>query len=175
MRPSAWEPRLRGTFEAGATLETRLRTDLDHARGEPMSIKTERSPFFDEDTFLAYPTHHVFGVVDSRPQVDAILEGLYALGYAEHAVNAATGKDAVEGVDLEGERSGLRGRIVRAVQHLGGEYEAMQNYVAALEAGRYVVTAPADDDEDREAVVALFAEHGAEQLAHFKPAVVEYL
>lgn len=140
-----------------------------------MSIKTERSKFFDDDAFSAYPTNHLFCVVDTKAQVDAILEGLYALGYAEQAVNVATGEEAVERVDIEGERSGLRGRLVRAIQRLGGEFEAMRNYMAAMKAGRYVVTAPADDDEDRDAVVALFQEHDAEQVAHFKPAVVEYL
>lgn len=140
-----------------------------------MSIKTERSPFFDEDSFSAYPTHVIFGVVDSRAQADAILEGLYALGYAEQAVNAVAGHEAVESVDLEGERAGLRGRLVRALQRLGGEYRAMEHYVADLEAGRHVVTAPADNDEDRDAVVALFKEHGAERIAHFKPTVVEFL
>ena len=140
-----------------------------------MNIKTESSPFLDEDTFLAYPMHRLFCIVDSRDQVDAILEGLYAMGYAEQAVNAATGKEAVERVDMDGDNSGIRGRIVRAIQHLGGEYEAMQTYMTAMEAGRWVVTAPVDNDEDRDAVVALYKEHGAEKLAHFKKAVVEYL
>ncbi len=140
-----------------------------------MSIKTERSPFHDEDTFLAYPLNHLFCVVDTQAQVDEILEGLYDLGYAEQAVNVATGQEAVERVDIDGQHSGIRGRIVRAVQHLGGEYEAMETYVSAMSAGRFVVTAPVDNDEDRDAVVALYKEHGAEKLAHFKPAVVEFL
>ena len=140
-----------------------------------MSIKTERSPFFDEDTFSAYPTNLVFGVVDSRAQADAILEGLYALGYTEQAVNALAGPEAAEGLDLDGDRAGLRGRFVRAIQRLGGEYRALEHYVADLESGKHVVTAPADTDEDRDAVVALFKEHGAHRMAHFKPTVVEFL
>ena len=140
-----------------------------------MTIKTERSPFFDDDQFLAYPMNRLFGIVETRAQVDAILEGLYAMGYSEQAVNAATGDEAVERVDMDGERSGLRGRIVRAIQHLGGEYEAMQNYMAAMSAGRWVVTVPVDDDEERAEIIALFEQHGAERLAHFKKALVEYL
>ncbi len=140
-----------------------------------MSLKTKSSPYHNEKAFLAYPINRLFGVVNKQEQADKILEGLYALGYSEKAVNVATGQEAADRVDLDGSHSGLRGRVVRAMQHLGGEYAITKSYEAATLAGQYVVAAPIDNDEDKAAVVALFKENGAENMAFFKKNVVEDL
>lgn len=140
-----------------------------------MSRKKQSSPYHNDKFFLAYPAHRIFGIIEDEASVEKVKEALYGLGYSEQAVVADTGADAVKRVDAEGAHSGVRGRLTRAMQHLGGEAEIFKRYSLAMQHGKYVISAPIDTDEDRDAVADLFRMHGASQINFFGKGSVESL
>jgi len=126
-----------------------------------MSKKTQPSPYHDESKLVIYPTSYVFCIIDTEADKDKIVEGLKTMGYIDEAFVVGTGTASAEAMDVDGSHHGLRGRIVRALQNIGEEHEAIENYANAMKEDKFVVGAPTDDIANRDEVVKLYKAHAA--------------
>ena len=132
-----------------------------------MSVKTETSPFYDDEGLTVYPTNQLLCIFDKAAQVDEVLEALYTMGYTKNAIALITGEAGVEKIDVEANNFGLGGHIIRALQHMGGEHQAYQNYEAAMLRGDYVLAIPIEIEEERDRIVELYKAHQGHYINYF--------
>ena len=67
---------------------------------------------------------------------------------------------------MTGRHHGLRGRIYRAIEHLGDEYEQLVAAADHLKAGGLLIMVPADDAK-KGLAARILTGHGGDRLVHF--------
>jgi hypothetical protein len=117
--------------------------------------------------FRAYPTNRLIAIVPSRPSLEAALDELHAADAPEGSIEVFHGEEGLRVADLQGERAGLLGRIIRRVQGIGELAEHKARYEDALQAGQYVLAMDAEDESLRRRARDILAGHGARFINFF--------
>ena len=119
------------------------------------------------DSSRLFPYNSVVGIIDDRAQLEAAVQALLAAGFAEAEVRVLAGAAGVRQIDATGERKGLLARLFRLVDALGEEREHTARHVAALEAGHFVVTVDAPDDQAKGRARDALAAHGGHFISYY--------
>ena len=119
------------------------------------------------DSSRLFPYNSVVGIIDDRAQLEAAVQALLAAGFAEAEVRVLAGAAGVRQIDATGERKGLLARLFRLVDALGEEREHTARHVAALEAGHFVVTVDAPDDQAKGRARDALVAHGGHFISYY--------
>ncbi len=139
------------------------------------SSKEQRSPMHDSVEPRVYPMNYIIGIINTKEDVDNAVKSLHEAGFAEDAIDLFTGEEFVKQIDPSGEYHGLKWRIIRALQHLGGEGEIYDRFKEAMLAGYYTISVPGKELETREQAKKILKEHNAYDLHFFGKGAIEDL
>ena len=110
---------------------------------------------------LTFPTDTVVGILDDPDAATSALDELIAAGVPEERLQVLCGEAGARRLDPSGKRHGLLGRLQRVVQQYADkEVSHVQRQAAELRAGRFLVAAPAEDEEEAERVSKILTENG---------------
>lgn len=128
------------------------------------------------DRFLRYPARKVVGVVNASADLEAALGALAAAGVAADAIQVFAGDEGIRAVDPDGRHHGLLGRLTRALQAIGEEYEHMRRYEEELRAGHYLVVVSVPEEKAaRERVAGILRQHGGHFVDYYGPLAIVHL
>lgn len=119
------------------------------------------------DEQLRTPREMVTGVLDDPDRLGSLLDALRAADFADDAVNAAGGEEALARVDPDGSRHGLRGRTARLLENFGQEGEEHHEAAAEIEAGHLLVVVRVADEAQRDLAVATLQTQGVRRLRYW--------
>ncbi len=104
---------------------------------------------FDPDSdSLAFPDDTVVGILDEPDEASAAVDRLISEGIPEERIHVMCCDSGARRLDPSGKRHGIVGRLHRLIQHFGDEeIPHVKRQAAELRAGRFLVAAPAEDDQ----------------------------
>lgn len=127
------------------------------------------------DEQMRTPRQMVTGVLDDPDQLERTLAALRDAGFPDDAVRASGGEQALARVDPEGRRHGLRGRLIRSLEHFGQEGEEHQAAAAEVEAGHVLVVVRVDDEAETDRAVGVLRAQGLNRLRRWGRWEIEQL
>ena len=136
---------------------------------------TKVNPNPSDEDFLVYPTNRVAGIIKKPIQLKSTLDALSAAGFDQDEVEVYCGQEGIHIVDAEGDEHGTLGQILRSIQTFGADYEYAKRHEEALQAGHYLVTVPADEDEEKQKAADILKENGGSFINYFGSMTVEQL
>jgi len=125
---------------------------------------------YSSDEFIADPTHHVLGVIDSYARAEEAEGALLSEGFEE--VRVYRGHTGAEAIDSKGTEHGIVERAVRTVETALTNKDNLAEYEDAVKQGLSVVALRVTDDEQRDRAVAILEQCGAHTINHFGVALV---
>ena len=118
--------------------------------------------------FIGYPRRRVLAVLDTTAEAARAIDAVAAAGIEGGAIERFEGAADADRFDSTGERHGVLGRSVRAVQFsLMDQLPAMAWYEAALREGKIVLAIPTRNRTETLRVVAILAAAGAHFINRF--------
>lgn len=118
--------------------------------------------------FMGRPRHRLFMVFDSAEAADEALQWLDQEGHRGKGVWVLRGEEGMRFLDATGRREGLRGRVVRTVEHaLSSDISYLSVLQEALEAGATVVVVAVPGAEAADRLGTSLEARGARDLAYF--------
>jgi hypothetical protein len=119
--------------------------------------------------FKNYPTHNIVSVVDDLQTAVKIRSQLIDQGLRKTAVFIHSGERGMRIFDPDGTRHGQRARLFRRVQQALTEEEKrfQDEILAALQDGRFVVSAAVDGEQQRQVASATIREHSPRRIYWF--------
>lgn len=109
---------------------------------------------------IAYPMHHVLGIIPNPNLMPSVTADLVDAGFAEDSICVLGGEEGCGCLDAEGARHGPLFGLLRAWQHFTPEYEHLARYERALREGQCVVAVRARTHLDWEPIVAVMTRYG---------------
>lgn len=128
----------------------------------------------DED-FLVYPTNRVAGIIEKPIQLKATLDALSTAGFDQNKIEVYCGHKGAHIIDAKGDEHGTLGHILRRIQTFGVDYEYAKRHEEALQAGHFLVTVPAVEDEEKKKAAGILKEYGGFFINYFGSMSVEQL
>src|ERR1043165_3761744 len=126
------------------------------------------------ESFTTYPNHRILGIVEDREESRKLLDALTASGLPEGEIEVYYGEGGAEAIDADTKHHGIFAKIAKFLRSYGDvENEALRVYETALKNGYYVFAVPSNDEQEKETVRHILAEHGARDLNYFDTWVVE--
>jgi len=114
--------------------------------------------------FLVYPNHNVIALLPTADAAAAAIADLSAAGYDEAFV--LVGPEGAEQLDLDGHHHGLRGRVYRALGHIGDEHEELVRAAEHLRSGGVALRVHSTEHRARD-TARILQDHGAVHAAYF--------
>lgn len=118
------------------------------------------------EEFITYPYDRVRALMDDPDQVAAAIEELVEAGFPREEIYVLCGPRGAARLDVDGRHNGLKGRIYRFVERLGGVRENLELSAAHLAAGGYWVTVPSDD-ETMGIAAGILGRYGGHDMVHY--------
>src|SRR3954447_22788090 len=116
---------------------------------------------------LAYEPHHrVIAHLASPDEAAAAVDALLDAGFPRDDVFVLCGDDAVRRLDPTGRHHGLRGRVVRALEHVFEAEDLLDEDAAHLQSGGVIVAAPAHALDERTTAIRVLREHGGTDMRY---------
>jgi hypothetical protein len=129
-----------------------------------------------DETFSAYPSNKVVGIIDRPAQLQAALTTLHAVGFDTDDVDMLCGQAGIERLDRTGKRHGMVAHLIRLVQFLGEEQTHLQQHEQALAAGHFLVAVTVGKDAAaKQRVRDVLRSHGGHDLHYYGQFTVEDL
>lgn len=117
--------------------------------------------------FLTYPVNKVVALMDNPDDVAVAIEDLIQAGFEREQIFVLCSPRGAERLDVSGGHHGLRGRLYRFREHLGGEREEIERAAKHMEGGGLSIFVPAD--EERKSIAAgVLASHGHDMIHYGK-------
>lgn len=126
------------------------------------------------DGRLSYPTHQVLSVFHNATGATAALKELADAGIPLDTITVYHGEAGAETLTATAE-GGSGGWVTRLIRTFGGEQEGIREYEQAVIDGGYLLSVPAETDEEKERVRDLVKANGGEYLRYYGRGVVEDL
>lgn len=123
---------------------------------------------------LSFPDDTVVGILDDPDSASSAVGALLEGGVPDTEIKVLCCDSGARRLDPTGERHGVLGRLQRLVQHFGDkEVPYLHTQAEALEAGKFLVAAPAETDEESRRVADILSSHGAHFINRYTPWTVE--
>jgi hypothetical protein len=123
---------------------------------------------------LSFPDDTVVGILDDPDSASAAVDALLDGGIPDQEIQVLCCDSGARRLDPSGERHGVLGQLQRLVQHFGDqEIPHLQKQAEALEAGKFLVAAPAETDEESRRVAGILSSHGGHFINRYTPWTVE--
>jgi hypothetical protein len=130
------------------------------------------------DQVIRYPEGNVLAIVDTRDQLESLVQSLLSSGFLDNEVSVATGRAAAEALNANTGRSGLTHLVILAANRLGlqnEESETKGRYEEALHSEQFVVAVLAPTDARKELAAQLLASHGGRYINYLGRFSIERL
>ena len=122
-------------------------------------------PNIDHGQKLSRPEGQTIGFVDTKQQFDAVTKALKSAGYAEATISALKGECGVDMLE----------RLQQMFYFGDGEDALLELSIKELDAGHYLLSVRAKDQEDAVRVAGLAEPFGAHSFSYFGTWVNERL
>jgi hypothetical protein len=143
---------------------------------EVQMVNKEGHQFDPDSDSLSFPDDTVVGIVDEPEGANSAVEGLVAAGVPEEGIQVLCCDSGARRLDPTGKRHGVLGKLHRTVQLFGDQEVAhVKRQAAELRAGRFLVAAPAETDEEAEAVARVLKSNGGHFINRYTSMTVRRL
>ncbi|MDQ4148799.1 MAG: hypothetical protein M3164_02210 [Actinomycetota bacterium] len=116
--------------------------------------------------FITAPVNRVTALMDSPDGVAAAVEELTQAGIDRDEIFVLSGQKGAERIDVSGRHHGLRGRIYRFVEQMGGLSEEVARAADHMAAGGLAISVPAKEEEIANNVADILEGHGGHEIIH---------
>lgn len=107
-----------------------------------MGASINSKPHWNESRFYRYPSRRIVAVFDERPAINAALAHLQQAGVDVATVHVLSGPQGAQLLDRRGIRHGLRGRLLRVMQHGAFEGDTLRMHEQELNGGSHLLFVP---------------------------------
>jgi hypothetical protein len=136
------------------------------------------APGGSEDGFGPYPTNRVVGTIHDADIVADVVDALCGAGFDRQVIDVLRAAEGLNRLSPAARRSGLLGRLKRALVRERDpveEYEDVTGHLDALRAGRFVVAVLAPSADLREVAADVLNAHGAQCVGFYGRSAWEWL
>jgi hypothetical protein len=117
---------------------------------------------------LSFPDDTVVGIVDDPDAATSAVRDLITTGVPEDRIQVLCGDGGARRLDPSGEKHGVLGRLQRLIQNFGDEdLPHIRRQAAELRDGKFLIAAPAEEDEERDRVASILKAHGGHFINHY--------
>ncbi|TVR53295.1 MAG: hypothetical protein EA421_11515 [Gemmatimonadales bacterium] len=136
----------------------------------------EDHQFDPESDSLSFPDDSVVGILDDPEGASSAVDALLAAGVPRDGIQVLCCDSGARRLDPSGERHGVLGQLQRIIQHFGDkEIGHVQRQAAELQAGKFLIAAPAEDDEESRRVADILKANGGHFINRYTSWTVEQL
>jgi hypothetical protein len=121
------------------------------------------------------PHEQVTGVLDDPDGLAATAQALESAGFSEAAVGFYGGEEALAVIDPEGREHGLRGRLIRSLEHFGEEGDEHHAAAAEVQAGHLLVAVSVSGEEEKDLAASTLRAQGVRRLRYWGRWAIEDL
>lgn len=116
---------------------------------------------------IAYPMHHILGIIPNAADLATIVGELEAAGFAQEAIWTLYGEQGCCCLDAEGARHGPLLHLLRVWQHFTPEYDQLAHYEQAVRDGHCVLAVRAAHQQERETAQAIMTRYGGHYIHYY--------
>jgi hypothetical protein len=139
-------------------------------------MTTNVNPDPHAEGFQAQPTNNVTAIIDRLDDVSSAIRSLQQAGFSDTDVAVFVGREGLAKLDVDGERHGLVGRVIRAVESVAADHPPNKDAEVALKEGHAYITVSTDgSDLKKEAAERALKAHNAHCIRYVGRLAVERL
>jgi nucleotide-binding universal stress UspA family protein len=142
----------------------------DDARPQPAPTLVDE---LGSGMFHYWPTHGLYGVVDSRDEAESTLVDLLRAGVPKDLLQTWHGPAGHAAIDPTGEKHGRAARWWRTLEQATPERGLLERYATEVERGRVCIGVRCGAGQGRQVVVDILQRHGGHLLSFFTVGSVE--
>lgn len=117
---------------------------------------------------MGRPRHRLFAIFNDPAAGLAAVEELHAEGHDGGGVVVLKGEEGCHWLDVTGRYEGLRGRVVRLVEHaMSGDIDYLHEMEASLEKGGLVIVVPVPDVHAADDMARMLRQRAGHSCAYF--------
>jgi hypothetical protein len=136
------------------------------AEDEMTTISTNTDTTTKVREWKAFPSRTVFAVFPDHHSAQNAADRLRRSGVSAESIRILNGEEGLEDLDPTGERHGLRGRMMRAVQQLGEVVTFLEGYADQIRAGKTAMAVAFRENDDRQSIASLLIDSGGTQMSY---------
>lgn len=107
----------------------------------------------------------VFAVIDDQANASRAVTALVEAGFSEDRVTVWRGEEGKKEIDPTGKEHGVIGRIRRAVQTMGTEYDVIQEFAELVGQGKSGFAVGYANQDELASAHRILAEHAGREMA----------
>jgi nucleotide-binding universal stress UspA family protein len=162
---------------------TAARTPSTASAGEsermPSATRPPASPTLIDElrdrVFHYWPTHQLYGIVDSAAEAESALADLLRAGVPKSQLQTWHGPEGKDAIDPTGEKHGRTARLWRTLERATPERALLDRYAAEVDRGRVCIGVRCGTGDDQRAVADILERHGGHLISYFSVGSVEHL
>jgi hypothetical protein len=162
-----------GTDITGTPSHPACRKALSNLESETVMEGRQYDP---ESDSLSFPDDTVVGIVDDPDGAASAVDQLISDGIPQDRIQVLCCDSGARRLDPSGERHGVLGQIQRIIQLFGDKEVAhVERQAAELQAGKFLIAAPAESDEESRRVADILKANGGHFINRYTSWTVQQL
>lgn len=113
------------------------------------------------------PRHRVIAHLPGPDEATAAVSALIDTGIPATEIFVVCGEEGARRIDPSGKHHGLKGRLVRAAETVFSAEDTIKEDTAHLDAGGVIISAPADDADERKRALHALRVHGGSDMRYY--------